>query len=117
MKNEELIIKVEEYFGIQDKLKAKTRKSEIVRIRHCMYYFFTFELNLGSSEIGRLMNRDHATVINGRENVKNFQKFEPVYIDILSVIKSIFLGEEPKFNETLNQIKTPKYSLQDGYFN
>jgi hypothetical protein len=117
MKNEELIVKVEDFFGIPDKLRAKTRISEILRIRHCMFYFFTFELNMGCAEIGRLMNRDHATVINGRENVKNFKRFEPVYCDILSVIKSLYIGEEPKFNASLKLVKTPKYNLQDGYFN
>jgi len=46
-------------------LKNKCRTPKIVRARYFIYYFLFTELKLFKSEIGRMFDQDHTTVIHG----------------------------------------------------
>ena len=75
MKN--IIKYTSEYFGIDEKLlTGKSRKFELVRKREYVYFYCRNNLNMTLKEIGSLFNRDHSTVINGLDNMRNDKQFD-----------------------------------------
>lgn len=60
------------YYGVTaDEVIGKSRKTEIVRARHTIFYIFC-EKFLGLKHIGRLIGgRDHSTVIHGRDSISD----------------------------------------------
>ena len=65
----DLIPIVFQKYGIE-----KSRKREFVYHRHAMMVFLIANTHLSLEAIGKLFDRDHATVIHGRENHNNFMQ-------------------------------------------
>lgn len=62
------------------------------------------KIGMNLSEIGRLMDKHHATVINGLKVDNQFQNCDRIYDDIIAPIKDyLYPGEAP--------IELPKYSI------
>ena len=58
-------------FGVTvDDLKGKGRSGNLIRPRHVIYYLANTELKLSLSNIGRLMNRDHTSILHGVNSVR-----------------------------------------------
>jgi chromosomal replication initiator protein len=57
---------VTRYYGVKlDDLKSKARHKQIVVPRHIAMYLLHEDAHLSTPEIGRLLNRDHTTVLHG----------------------------------------------------
>ena len=62
------------------------------------------KIGMNLSEIGRLMDKHHATVINGLKVDNQFQNCDKIYDDIIAPIKDyLYPGDAP--------IELPKYSI------
>jgi chromosomal replication initiator protein len=58
---------VEKIFGIkQGNLVSRKRNRELVQVRHVCYYLLK-DKGLIYTKIGKLFNRDHSTIIHGKE--------------------------------------------------
>lgn len=60
-------------------LKLRSRKRELVIPRQIAFYLLRTKLDLTLSDIGRMFNRDHATVLYSVRTVKNFLEFDDYY--------------------------------------
>ncbi len=68
------------------------------------------KIGMNLSEIGRLMDKHHATVINGLKVDKQFQSCDRIYDDAIAPIKDyLYPGEAP--------IELPKYSIFEDIIN
>ena len=65
-----ILTAVARYFGVKtDDLKGRARNKQIVVPRHIAMYLLREDAHLSSPEIGRLLNRDHTTVLHGLKQV------------------------------------------------
>jgi chromosomal replication initiator protein len=63
---------VSRYFGVTiDDLKGKFRHKQIVGPRHVAMYLLREDAHLSTPEVGRLLHRDHTTVLHGIKQVAN----------------------------------------------
>ena len=62
---------ISEYYGVSENLiKSKSRKDEVVKARHAYFYIAYKTSGKGLAEIGKLVNRDHTTVIHGIRKIE-----------------------------------------------
>jgi chromosomal replication initiator protein len=67
-----ILTAVARYFGIKaDDLKGKARHKQIVGPRQVAMYLLREDGHLSTPEVGRLLNRDHTTVLHGMKQVAN----------------------------------------------
>jgi chromosomal replication initiator protein len=65
-----ILTAVARYFGVNaDELKGKARHKQIVAPRHIAMYLLREDGHLSTPEVGRLLNRDHTTVLHGMKQV------------------------------------------------
>ena len=65
-----ILTAVARYFGVKiDDLKSKARHKQIVVPRHIAMYLLREDGHLSTPEVGRLLNRDHTTVLHGMKQV------------------------------------------------
>jgi chromosomal replication initiator protein len=65
-----ILLAVGRYFGINcDELKGKSRHKQIVGPRQISMYLLREDAHLSTPEIGRLLNRDHTTVLHGLKQI------------------------------------------------
>jgi hypothetical protein len=79
------------------------RQRELVYKRD---YIFSelYKLNMNLSQIGRMLDKHHATVLNGLKIDNQFQNCDKIYDDAIAPIKEyLYPGEAP--------IELPKYSI------
>jgi hypothetical protein len=84
-------------------LTSSSRQRDLVYKRD---YIFSelFKLNFNLCEIGRMLNKHHATVLNGIKIDKQFQNSDKIYDDIIAPIKDyLYPGDRP--------IEVIKYSI------
>jgi hypothetical protein len=68
------------------------------------------KLGMNLSDIGRLLEKHHATIINGLKVDNQFQNCDKIYDDIIAPIKHyLYPGEAP--------IELPKYSIFEDVMN
>jgi len=61
-----IVLAVARYYGINaDELKSRSRHKQIVGPRQISMYLLREDAHLSTPEIGRLLNRDHTTVLHG----------------------------------------------------
>lgn len=69
---EELFKLSEELFGVTLKmLVEKNRKNYIKTIRHIIVWYAADKLKISLLGIGRLIDRDHSTIIKSRDKIRN----------------------------------------------
>jgi chromosomal replication initiator protein len=67
-----ILTAVARYFGIKaDDLKGKARHKHIVGPRQVAMYLLREDGHLSTPEVGRLLNRDHTTVLHGMKQIAN----------------------------------------------
>ena len=84
-------------------LTSSGRQRDLVYKRD---YIFSelFKLNFNLCEIGRILNKHHATVLNGIKIDKQFQNSDKIYDDIIAPIKDyLYPSDRP--------IELHKYSI------
>ena len=91
-----------------DDVCGRSRKQEVVYTRMIIAYFLRQYTTLSTTKIGRLINRDHSTIIHYLKAYdsefrfnKDFRNFaERIKEDLQDIIKSSFVLElEEEFNE------------------
>ena len=81
-----------------------TKRSRVIVYKR--YYLFSElkKLGLNLSEIGRMLEKDHVTVIHGLNVDNQFQNCDKIYDDIIAPIKDyLYPSDRP--------IELPKYSI------
>ncbi len=84
-------------------LTSSSRQRDLVYKRD---YIFSelFKLNFNLCEIGRMLNKHHATVLNGLKIDKQFQNCDKLYDDAIAPIKYyLYPGDAP--------VEVIKYSI------
>jgi chromosomal replication initiator protein len=67
-----ILTAVARYFGIKaDDLKGKARHKQIVGPRQVAMYLLREDGHLSTPEVGRILNRDHTTVLHGMKQIAN----------------------------------------------
>jgi chromosomal replication initiator protein len=65
-----ILLAVARYYGVNaDDLKSKSRHKQIVEPRQMAMYLLREDAHLSTPEIGRLLNRDHTTVLHGVKQI------------------------------------------------
>ena len=65
-----ILFAVGRYYGVNsDELKGRSRHKQIVGPRHISMYLLREDAHLSTPEIGRLLNRDHTTVLHGLKQI------------------------------------------------
>lgn len=82
---------------IQDELATNSRQRDRIYKRSYLYAILREE-GWNLSEIGRLFNRDHATVINGLRTYDNYYGKDKIYDRYIKHYDSIF---KPNFDEVM----------------
>ena len=78
----------------------KTRRRETVVPRQCFGLILTHKFNFTLSRAGGILNCDHATVLHGNKNVKQFVELKyNDYVDAMLNWKLIFDDNKLYFNE------------------
>ena len=75
-----------------NQIMAKTRKSEIINIRHVMIYLIYKNFNLSYREIGQLFGSlDHSTVIHAKDKIEDLLEIgDKATIDMHQRLKVVF---------------------------
>jgi chromosomal replication initiator protein len=65
-----ILLAVARYYGVTaDELKARSRHKQIVEPRQIAMHLLREDAQLSTPEIGRLLNRDHTTVLHGLHHI------------------------------------------------
>ena len=84
----------------------KGRNRELVYKRNYIYSEL-YKLNINLTQIGRMLDKDHVTVMHGLKVDKQFQNFDKIYDDAIAPIKEYLYPP--------NEIH--KYSIFDDVIN
>jgi hypothetical protein len=78
----------------------KSRQRELVYKR---YYLFSelYKLNINLTQIGKIMDKDHVTVMHGLKVDSQFQNYDKLYDDAIAPIKDYLYPP----------VQIPKYSI------
>ena len=92
-------------------VKSNTRKEEITYARHMFCYVaYNFINNHSLKSIGREVNRDHASVIYGKNRISNqYDIYKPVFDDVEEIKRQLLL-----FNGDYDNSKITKEHI--GYY-
>lgn len=86
-----------EFFNVDKELVlSASRKRELVVPRQIIMQFMREYTPLSTNQIGRIMNRDHSTVITSTQSVESFSKVDKGYRNKLDHCRSLLLLEELK---------------------
>ena len=90
-------------------LTSSSRQRDLVYKRD---YIFSelFKLNFNLCEIGRMLNKHHASVINGLKINKQFENCDKLYDDAIAPIKEYLYPE-------YESLELPKYSIYQDVIN
>jgi len=103
-----MIEKIKYMIDLYD-LTTSCRDRELIYKRAYVYSELQ-KIGMNLSEIGRLMDKHHATVINGLKVDNQFQNCDKIYDNIIAPIKDyLYPGEAP--------IELPKYSIFEDVIN
>ena len=78
---------VSEYTGEQvnkAKLHSKTRKREIVLSRQIAMVYRNKKMRLSLQSAGKIYDKDHATVLNAKKQVKNLLDTDPAFCKVMA---------------------------------
>ena len=84
VKHEELLKLVSKFTGItMEKIQGNSRLTDIVMVRHIHFYLACKYCSMTIKEIGKINNRDHSSVIHGRDRITADLKFDGKYSDMI----------------------------------
>lgn len=85
---EQIANKVCKVFGLpRHQLNQRRRETLFVNARSAVYYFLRDKTRLTYPEIGEMLNRDHATIINGVERAYVKIKKDFNYAEKISILE------------------------------
>lgn len=98
MKKEEKIkiIKqaISEYYNVTDKMiESKSRKSEIVKVRHLILYMIRYELGLSFREISEILNKEVSTIVRNFQTISAHVIHDKVLQKEVGEIKKLIRAE------------------------
>ena len=108
MEIENIIIKeVCDYYHVTiEEMKYRSRLRELVKVRQLIMFFCRKYTILSSEAIGKLINRDHSTVLSGIKNVQDQfdtdKNYRMQFNELNEKIKNSILREEEK-DDLINQ--------------
>lgn len=70
-------------------LRRKDRRKNVVEARHLYFWAATRILGRTVTEVGRSLQRDHSTVVHGRESIEGFFIYDQRVIYLSERLKSI----------------------------
>jgi len=80
-------------------LKAKTRKRDVIQWTHCFYHI-AWHYGYSKTAIGRIVEKDHATVIHGIKSVSNFLDVkDPMTTTIYNLLMNHYKDNVGNFSE------------------
>jgi chromosomal replication initiator protein len=72
-----LIKDVCEEYGIEmDDLFSKSRYRILVEPRQVLFYILHKKLNIPCQKVGKMFDKNHATILHGANQIKNFMEFD-----------------------------------------
>ena len=75
-----VIIKICSYYDVTlDELMSKSRLRKIADARNTLYYIFHKCYRMTSVEVGKMFNKNHATILSGSNKIEGFMRFDKVF--------------------------------------
>jgi hypothetical protein len=107
-----------EHTGVtRDEMISQTRAAEIVAARHAFCYLAYHAINNHTlKEIGKVINRDHATVLHGKNKIQDFIDFDKRVKKLITDLKvklGGFCKEDVETNRETNRLTKDHV----GYYN
>jgi len=91
---EEIIKVIADYFEITAvNIRNKERYRKFAYPRHISIYFMKKYGLMASTQIGRILNRDHTTILHSLDIVKNWIDTKDEMIDKINDLKNIFCSK------------------------
>lgn len=91
-----------------DDLLSRQRISRIAEARAVMCYLLSRHLSMSSTEIGKMLGRNHATILHLVSKVDDMLSFPKMYREHVSVVRSIedkyFKTDEKEKVEHLQEV-------------
>jgi len=90
-----------------DKIKSKDRKEAEVFARHYFFYYLSnYHSNIFNlSVIGKICNRDHSTVIHGRQQILNYLSYSSDKGILVKQMNELLNGKDYFRNKVVASIK------------
>lgn len=77
-----------EYYNItRDQFKSKSRKFEIVQVRHLVVYMIRYEMGLTFREIGEILNKEVSTIIRNFQSISDIIRHDVILQKDIKEIK------------------------------
>lgn len=87
-------------------LKSKTKKLEVVIVRHLIHYFMAVNDDRSFSDIGQLFNKNHATVMSSRTVVENLIIYDHEFkLRVIKLAAKIMLNYNKKKIQLIGKVK------------
>ena len=75
-----IILKVCNYYGVTlEELMSKSRLRKIADARNTLFYIFHKCYKMSSPEVGKIFNKNHATILSGANKIEGFMRFDKVF--------------------------------------
>jgi hypothetical protein len=103
------VILLAEYFGCTyEQVMSKSRKDEVIKAKHCIWYYLYFYRNETFKAISRYWLFDHTSIMNGVENIKTYIKNEDDIRDAITLIldkQDLPQTSIEEMKETINRLQ------------
>jgi len=100
-----------------EEVQSKSRLLTIVKARHIYFYIANLSTEKSLEEIGKIINRDHSTVIHGKNKIQDKkQNSTKTNKEVQEIIELLNLKDNLVVKEVnlLNQVKTfEKYKFKN----
>lgn len=86
-----IVASVMNYYDVDEEtLNSKTRKAEIVQIRHVIVYMIRYELGLTFREISDILNKENSTIIRNFQTISDqIMRDKMLQLEIQDIKKEI----------------------------
>ena len=107
VKIDNIIADVCEVYGIElADLMSKARHRILVEPRQVLFYILHKKLNIPSVKVGKMFNKNHATVLHGANNIKTFMENEK---DLRERVTGVLLRND--YFGLTNEIETSRDTI------
>ena len=88
-KIENIVNVICEYYNItKDQFESKSRKFEIVQVRHLAVYMIRYEMGLTFREIAKILNKEMSTIIRNFQTIGDRIHYDPQLKNEIREIKN-----------------------------
>ncbi len=108
------IKKVSNMTGMSEwSILRKSRNRKIVNSRRMVVYILRSKYDMGWSNISRLINFNHATIIHNYNYVVNNHEYDPEIRQVKEMVDCVTKEDEDMIKKTYSEILNDKYSSLD----